>query len=212
MRTLKSERLVLRPTPSTGGEPGGLVGSEVTSPSGETQIAPIPAPDWARLTAHAAVLTTVPSGLWRVAMAVGVPVGFTPEVLHTVYDVPGLGSLLIIGISAVQEALALLALGLVRPWGEVIPQWIPLAGGKRVRPLAVVIPAALGSLILTSVAVSQILLWGGGGTDMSAPGRMALGICYLPLALWGPLLAVATASYYVRHRHRSGGRSQRAGQ
>jgi hypothetical protein len=132
-------------------------------------------------------------------MAVGVPVGFSAEVLRTVYDVPGMGSLAIIGISVMQEALALLALGLVRPWGEVVPQWIPVAGGRRVRPLAVVVPAGLGTLILTSVAVSQLFLWGRSGGEMSESGRTVFSICYLPLVLWGPLLGVATASYYVRH-------------
>ncbi|GAA2842698.1 hypothetical protein GCM10010505_77190 [Kitasatospora aburaviensis] len=28
------------------------------------------------------------------------------------------------------EGLTLLTLGLVRPWGEVTPRWIPLIGGK----------------------------------------------------------------------------------
>jgi hypothetical protein len=172
----------------------------VTAPSEQAESALAPVSRVARFAAHGAVLVTLPSGLWRVAMAVGVPVGFSPEVLRRVYDVPGTGSLFIVGISVVQESLALLTLGLVRPWGEVVPQWIPVAGGRHVRPLAVVVPAGVSALLLTIVAVSQILMWSRGGGDMSASGRMVLGICYLPLAMWGPLLAVATACYYLRRR------------
>ncbi len=36
---------------------------------------PAAPPRWARIAATLTVLSTVPSGLWRVAMAVGVPVG-----------------------------------------------------------------------------------------------------------------------------------------
>ncbi|GAA3037370.1 hypothetical protein GCM10020000_14080 [Streptomyces olivoverticillatus] len=36
-----------------------------------------PAPRWAVRAAHAAALTTVPSGLWRIALALGLPVGYS---------------------------------------------------------------------------------------------------------------------------------------
>ncbi|MGW3581096.1 hypothetical protein ACWDM8_07195 [Streptomyces rubiginosohelvolus] len=35
------------------------------------------------------------------------------------------------------ELIAILTIGLVRGWGEVAPAWIPLIGGRRVRPMAV---------------------------------------------------------------------------
>ncbi|MCF2434810.1 hypothetical protein LV779_08895 [Streptomyces thinghirensis] len=34
------------------------------------------------------------------------------------------------------EALALLTLGLVRPWGEVVPRRVPLLGGRPVPVMA----------------------------------------------------------------------------
>jgi hypothetical protein len=40
-----------------------------------TATNPAAPPRWARIAATLTVLSTVPSGLWRVAMAVGVPVG-----------------------------------------------------------------------------------------------------------------------------------------
>ncbi|MFI1680909.1 hypothetical protein [Streptomyces sp. NPDC020607] len=38
--------------------------------------------------------------------------------------------------------------GLVREWGEVVPAWVPVLGGRRVRPLAAVVPALLGAAAL----------------------------------------------------------------
>ncbi|WP_069817420.1 hypothetical protein [Streptomyces sp. TP-A0874] len=166
------------------------------APTGET-----PPPRWARITAHLAVLVTLPAGLWRIAMGIGIPVGYSDEVLRSVYDVPGAGTFANIGISVCQECVALLTLGLVSRWGEVVPRWIPFLGGKRVHPLAGTIPAALGAAALTVIALSQLLLWDS-VTDsaLQGTGRTVMGWCYLPLILWGPLLGLVTISYYRRRR------------
>lgn len=50
-----------------------------------------PPPRWARRSAWLAVLTTVPSGLWRMAMAVGIPVGVSDQIRHEHYGFPGGG-------------------------------------------------------------------------------------------------------------------------
>ncbi len=39
-------------------------------------------------------------------------------------------------LSLVGEAVALVSLGLVRPWGERVPRWILVLGGRRVAPHA----------------------------------------------------------------------------
>ena len=44
------------------------------------------------------------------------------------------------------DALALLTLGLVRPWGEIVPVWVPRLGGRRIPPAAVVVPATAGGM------------------------------------------------------------------
>ncbi|KJY41180.1 hypothetical protein VR41_13720 [Streptomyces sp. NRRL B-1568] len=163
--------------------------------------APAPAPRWAVRAAHAAALTTVPSGLWRIALALGLPVGYSDQVLRHDFHIPGWGMAYVVGLSVVSEAFALLTLGLVRPWGEVVPSWIPIIGGRRVRPLAAVIPAALGSLALIYLWSGFLLWW---NVDqhpaMIGPWRNIVGILYQPLVLWGPLLAAVTVSYYRRHR------------
>ncbi|WP_431781925.1 hypothetical protein [Streptomyces chumphonensis] len=163
--------------------------------------APVPAPRWAVVAAHLVPLTVLPSGVWRVAMALGVPVGYSDAVLRSQYDAPGRGSVTIIGISVVAEVLALLTLGLVRPWGERVPGRVPFIGGRRIPPWAVLVPAALGALVLTSVLTGQALLWNSVGHGaISAEGRAVLGWCYLPLLAWGPLLAAVTVSYHRRRR------------
>jgi hypothetical protein len=52
-------------------------------------------------------------------------------------------------LSIVSELLAFSAVGLVSTWGEVFPRWIPVLGGRRVPTLAAVVPAALGTVVLT---------------------------------------------------------------
>ncbi|MFJ9691251.1 hypothetical protein [Kitasatospora sp. NPDC101183] len=179
--------------------------SPVTPPAAAPAVPP--PPRWAVWAAHAAALTTVPSGLWRIALGFGLPVGYGESVLREQFDIPGTGTVYVIALSLVSEALALLTLGLVRPWGEVVPRWIPLLGGRQVRPLAAVVPAALGAVALT-------WLWGAGGGVLSwwsiehhpaydGPWLDIIGVCYLPLLLWGPLLGLVTVSYYLRHLTRN---------
>jgi len=164
--------------------------------------APPPPPRWARRAAVLAVLTPIPSALWRMAMAVGVPLGVDDSYRRNHYGFPGWGTLYVFGLSFLLVGLALLTLGLVRPWGEVVPQWIPWIGGRPVRPLAAVIPAATGALALallwTSVFLFDIqeifVIYGLDGFE-----RVVVGACYTPFLLWGPLLAAVTASYARRH-------------
>ncbi|GAA1336927.1 hypothetical protein GCM10009611_02660 [Arthrobacter roseus] len=146
--------------------------------------------------AHAVPLCVLPSGLWRLAMSVGIPVGFSDAVLRSDYDLPGWGALYLIGLTVVIECLALLTLGLVYPWGRVVPPWIPFIGGSRVPPLTAVIPAAIGALLLTLIAVSQLLVW----DRVDTAGLPLMGLTYAPMLVWGPLLGVVTVSYYLRNR------------
>jgi hypothetical protein len=113
----------------------------------------------------------------------------------------------ILGLTAVSEGVGLLSLGLVRPWGEVFPAWIPLLGRRRVPPVTVTVIATAGSLVLMAIwtfaTVNFFVL-----TVFGAPGQgfifangwweALLVACYLPVLLWGPLLLVLTRAYYVR--------------
>lgn len=156
-----------------------------------------------RWAAHAAALTLLPSGLWRVAIAVGIPVGWGAGSGLEAELFPGVWSFYLVALSAFAEGLGLLTLGLVQRWGEVVPSWIPRLGGRRIPPLAAVVPAALGATAVTLTGVLGIFNW---SANMAAPGSPTgahwwlMTLCYAPLLLWGPLLAAVTAAYWRRRR------------
>lgn len=151
-------------------------------------------PRWAVLAAHAVPLVTLPSGLWRIAQVAGLPVA---EQLGR----DGREVVVAVSLTLITEGLALLTLGLVRPWGEVAPCWLPLIGGRRVHPLAAVVPALLGAAVLCAI--------GGWFTCTQAAGlirrvtqtsaqQVLLVVCYSPLLAWAPLVAATTLAYYRR--------------
>ncbi|WP_254802000.1 hypothetical protein [Kitasatospora sp. SUK 42] len=162
-----------------------------------------PAPRWAELAAKAAVWTTVPSGVWRIAFGFGVPVGFTGATAARYAEhQPGWGTVYVVVLSALAESLAFLTMGLVRSWGQVAPGWIPLIGGRRVPPLAAIVPAALGSAVLT--AMGLVSLFGGWARNMAEPdsprgfAALVMTLAYLPLVVWGPLLGAVTVDFARR--------------
>lgn len=177
-------------------------GPAVVTGGSEREPEPTVGPRWARRAAVLVVLTTVPSGIWRCALALGLPVGVDENYRLEHYSFPGWGTAYLFGLTLLLVGLALLTLGLVRRWGEVTPRWIPYVGGKRVPRLAAIIPAGAGAVALTLLwasvfsGVGEIFdVYGLGGT-----ARVVVTACYLPLLLWGPLLAAVTVSYARRTR------------
>ena len=186
------------------GTPRSLAGEgpAVVRGGSEREPEPTVAPRWARRAAVLAVLTTVPSGIWRCALALGLPVGVDESYRSAHYGFPGWGTAYLFGLTLLLVGLALLTLGLVRRWGEVTPRWIPYFGGKRVPRLLAIIPAGTGAVALTLLwasvfsGVGEIFdVYGLGGT-----ARVVVTACYLPLLLWGPLLGAVTLSYARRTR------------
>lgn len=163
-------------------------------------------PRWAVWAAHAVPLTALPSGLWRLALGAGIPVGFHGEMAE-LYAAPGWITLYVIVLSAIAEGLALLTLGLVQPWGEVVPRWIPFLGGRTIPVMAAVVPAALGALAVTFFSVMGVQEWI--DPDMTqqdiqdSPNGVAgviMTVAYAPMLAWGPLLGVVTVAYHLRRR------------
>lgn len=160
-------------------------------------------PRWAVRVAIVITVLALPSGIWRILLGLGVPIlepsGAPPD------DGPLSGLWYVIALSVVSEALAFLAFGLVARWGEVWPRWIPGLRGRRVPVLAATIPAALGSLALLIFPYGLVLVpfgtkIGGGQSGLILHGwqNVFFWVCYAPLLLWSPLLAVLTAHYYRR--------------
>ncbi|NYI05809.1 hypothetical protein [Allostreptomyces psammosilenae] len=108
-------------------------------------------------------------------------------------------------LSLVAECLGLLTMGLVKRWGEVLPSWLPLLGGRPIPVLAAVLPAASGALAVTAITVLGALTWYA-PDNMGSPdaptgtAAVVMTAAYVPLLLWGPLLGVVTAAYYRRRR------------
>jgi hypothetical protein len=174
-------------------------------------------PRWAVRAVWAIQLSVLPSSLWRIlAFTFHVPI-WRGEVGNGSLPVWIPTELYVVLLSLVSEALAFVAFGLVCRWGEVWPRWVPLLRGRSIRPAVAVVPAATGALVLT-------VMWTW-TTGMALLGRNVQGepqhdpgltfetwqgttmlLVYLPLLLWGPLLAALTVHY---RRRRLAGPGQR---
>jgi hypothetical protein len=152
-----------------------------------------------QLVAYTVPLIVLPSSIWRL-----------PAVFD---DGIGLGErAYIVLLSILSEALAFTAIGLIARWGEVFPRWIPFLRGRRVPTKVTVILAAIGATVLTLGTVLTLVTELMGttirGDDLPANYPSEIGgwqtawfyVCYAPLILWGPLLAVLTIAYWKRHR------------
>ncbi|MFD8208745.1 hypothetical protein ACFV2S_20420 [Streptomyces sp. NPDC059695] len=155
-----------------------------------------------RLLALAVPSTVLPASLWRLPAAFDAGIGIGERAY-------------IVFLSLFSEAVAFTAIGLVAPWGEVVPSWVPALRGRRIPPAAVLVPAALGATALT-------VLWTGLSLAIQLTGTTIRGdtlpadfpsevggwtafsfyVCYAPLVLWGPFLGVLTVAYGRRRRDR----------
>ncbi len=152
---------------------------------------PAPAPLWARRAAHAIALCAVPSGLWRIAMACGVPVGYSDQVLRDVYDIPGWGIAYVVGLSVVAELAALLPLLLVsRRWQPVRP-----------RVLAPLAWTASGLLVVLALWQLVVFFTADSRTYLSGDTAQAVWCAaFAPLFAIPVLMTAVTWSYAKRHR------------
>ncbi|MBE1874346.1 hypothetical protein [Myceligenerans pegani] len=87
-----------------------------------------------------------------------------------------------------------LTLGLIRPWGEIFPRWVPGLAGRVVPIAAVAVPGGLVAATVTFSAVPILSGFMGEGLVDSL-----LGALMIPCWYWGPALALAVWGY-VAHR------------
>ncbi|MBM2619521.1 hypothetical protein JIG36_28600 [Actinoplanes sp. LDG1-06] len=151
--------------------------------------------------AYAVPLCVLPSSVWRL----GFPKD--PSRKWEYAYVPGL--------SAVSMGAAALTIGLVRPWGEKVPRWVPGIGGKKVPVAAAVVPATAGAVaVMGMMAHATRNGFFGGRKRQQRREQLALPPlptgrkgavmrgAYAPLVAWGPLVLVVTADYYRRRTRR----------
>lgn len=157
-------------------------------------------PRWAVIAAHTAMWSVVPSAIWRTAVGVGIPLGWTQEHLDR-ERIPGFGTVYVITLSVLSIAAASLTIGLIRPWGERFPRGIPVVGGRRLPIAPVVTVAVIGAVVVAVLVVQSIAHWlsvsGFADRPVSFWSVLML-LCYLPAIAWSPLLAAVTVAYLRR--------------
>lgn len=99
----------------------------------------------------------------------------------------------------------LLTLGLIRPWGEVFPRWMPGVAGRPVPVWFAAVPGGGVAGVLCASAVPMILMFAEQG-----PVDALVSALVFPLWCWGPALALAVWGY-VLHRRGTGDRVVRSG-
>lgn len=117
-------------------------------------------------------------------------------------------TLYVIGLDALQVLVAAVCFGLIRPWGEIVPRWVPWVGGTRIHRL---IPTVIGTagvivlwVILLQLAVAFGLSWWGitdGWTPdrgMSGGERALLVVAYVPFFIWPAAVSAAIVGYWKR--------------
>jgi hypothetical protein len=159
---------------------------------------------WGRWAVSVAVVVPLLYAATRYAWALGLPLGISEEFLREGQATglwwagAALATLAVVG--------SILTLGLVRPWGEAFPRWIPYLGGRRVPPWLAIVPAALVSVLVTSAGLMFIRLV---VTDAFADAfEFGPDLGWVALApellwpAWGAALAATTLAYYYRRRGR----------
>ena len=87
-----------------------------------------------------------------------------------------------------------LTLGLVLPWGETFPRWMPVLAGRKVPVAAAAVPGGAVAALLGFAAVPMLL----GSPQMDLVETLVFAVTF-PCWLWGPALALAVWGY-VGHR------------
>ncbi|MEV4764765.1 hypothetical protein AB0J89_19300 [Micromonospora chokoriensis] len=161
-------------------------------------------PRWAVWAAYAVPLCVLPSAVWRLTLLV------TDDAVTSWY---------MIFLSVLSMGLALSTLGLVHRWGQRLPHWVPLLGGRPVPARPVVFVALVGGSVLVAICVYLLLNsrlhvvergWVGIGRDGPAHPAPTWEVLryYAPMVAWGPLVIAVAADYgrrVVRPRRPSAG-------
>jgi hypothetical protein len=155
-------------------------------------------PRWVAAVTLAAIVAPLPYSLSRILWAAGIPVGIDSELLREFHS-PGWGSLYILALALLADATALLTHLVVRPRARRFPRWLPILGGRRVRPRVVI------GVLLLPVAV---LMWRGAlhltfvfngfriPDDVTGVPHWSLWSQAVLVWAWGLSLAAATFAYY----------------
>lgn len=159
---------------------------------------------WGRWAVGVAVLVPVLYAATRLAWALGFPLGISREFLEEGQDTGLWGRGAALAASGLVGAV--LSLGLIRPWGERFPRWMPVVGGRRVPMLLALVPATIVSVLVTSAGLMFLRLTVFGEAFTLGEDRLVLDEDWAALApellwpVWGGGLGAAALAYYYRRR------------
>lgn len=145
-----------------------------------------------------AVAVPVVYAVTRFGWLLGVPVGISDEFLAAVSPIAPIGA----GLAALGLLGALLTVGLVRPWGEIWPRWVPFLRGRPIPERFPAYTALAVSLPITSAGLMYVRKKLA-GERLGPPGADHELGAWLPemlWPLWGAALAVAALAYLARRR------------
>jgi hypothetical protein len=152
---------------------------------------------WARRAVAAAVVIPLVYVATRWAWALGIPLGVPADVLSAdTGHATWIGGAMLASVAALG---ALLTTGLVLPWGEVVPAWVPGLGRRRIPPGLAIVPATLMTIVITAAGVAFVRLVLVGGMPLQLEEWGVVGPTLLWPA-WGVALGVATLAYRERRR------------
>ncbi|MEO6958154.1 MAG: hypothetical protein ABI137_15535 [Antricoccus sp.] len=144
----------------------------------------------------------------RYAWALGIPLGLATEFLQQIQPIVLNG----LGLAIAATLGAILTIGLVRPWGEVFPRWLPILSGHRV-PIGLAVNFAIVVSALVASAGASFLKQIATGEISDAPAGAIHEIgAWLPETLWIPwaaALATAALCYRIRRQQNPQGQSLR---
>ena len=158
-----------------------------------------------RAAAYAVPLCVLPSAAWRVGRVIRWAVAGPGAC-----DTGGVGqAAYMVLLSLLSMSAALLTVGLVRPWGERLPGWLPLVGRREVPARSATIAAFSGAglmALITLYALTKDALGIAYDAPPPPPGceppGMAVALAYVPLPLWSPLLFTVAVHYRRRRTER----------
>jgi hypothetical protein len=115
-------------------------------------------PRYAVWAAWLAVLSVLPSAAWRTSIGFGARLGTSDGWRHF-QDLPGSGTWYVLGLSIASLSAASLTFGLVQPWGERIPAWVPGLGGRAVPTALAVTVALAGATSVIVICALSVIAW-----------------------------------------------------
>ncbi len=146
---------------------------------------------WGRVATLVAAAGPLPYGLLRMSWLTPWPVGL-PDGSDPALRLFGLA----LGVAALGGAVA--TVGLIRPWGEVWPSWVPVLRGRSVPVRVPVVAGGLVAVVLLAASPAMIAI----GVAGLASGDLfeAAFLLVFPTLPWGLALAAAVTAYALRRR------------